>query len=283
MVDAGPEKVAALTLNRAGDPRLAVGRLGPDEAAVPGGALGLMRATGIGDADRSRLARRQGLGQGDGQATVGVGPARDRLAVHGDGGDGEQRIQFDHDGGSRGRGGEVEDGEALDRLGLGQQLEAKVRLVETQRQLLGRARRAAGQGEGRRIAGGGRLLGKGRGAEQGGGQAEDGGQAQGGGSGRCRHDRSGGALRCNLLSAPFFLSVIPGREANPEPRRRIFHCPCRWGRRLGPGSSLRAVRGDGGGGGASRRAKKKAGVSTGLFKSGQTTLLRRRSVQPAWP
>ncbi|MNQ81884.1 hypothetical protein D3C85_969220 [compost metagenome] len=51
MVDAGPEQIAALALNRAGDPWLAVRRLGPDEAAIPGRTFGLMRAAGIGDAD----------------------------------------------------------------------------------------------------------------------------------------------------------------------------------------------------------------------------------------
>lgn len=149
-----------------------------------------MRAAGIGDADRGRLARRQGARQGDGQPSLGVGPAGDRLAVHGDRGDDEQGVQLDHDGGGRRRGGEVEDGDALDRLGLGQELERQVGLVEAQGQLLGRARRAAGQGEGRRIARRRRLLRQGRGAEQGarecGGQAEGGDQAQGFGSGRSR-------------------------------------------------------------------------------------------------
>ncbi|MNT12222.1 hypothetical protein D3C72_1471430 [compost metagenome] len=223
MVDAGPEEVAALALNRAGDPRLAVGRLGPDEAAVPGGAMGLMRATGIGDANGGCLARRQGLGQGDGQATIGVGPAGDGLAVHGDGGDGEQCIQFDHDGGGRGRGGEVEDGDALDRLGFGQELERQVRLVEAQRQLLSCARRAAGQGEGRRIASRGGFLGERRRRQQGGGQAEGGGQAQGGGSGRCRTTvagASGAANLCRRRSTSPSSSGLTRGSCRPPARRR---------------------------------------------------------------
>ncbi|MNT25923.1 hypothetical protein D3C72_1614680 [compost metagenome] len=223
VVNAGPEQVAALALHRAGDPWLAVRRLGPDEAAVPGRALGLMRAAGIGDADRGRLAGGQGAGQGDGQAALWIAPADDRLAVHGDGGDGEQRVQLDHDSASRGRGGEVENSDALDRLGLGQQFERQVGLVETQGQLFGRAGCAAGQGEGARIAD--RFLGQCGRRQQGGGQAEGGSQAQGFGSGGCR-------------------------------------------------ATVASV---------GKRAKKKAGVSTGLFKSCQTALIKRRSAQPAWP
>ncbi|MNL31066.1 hypothetical protein D3C87_1528350 [compost metagenome] len=143
-----------------------------------------MRTTGIGDADGSRLADRQGLGQGDGQAALGVGPVGDGLTVHADGGDGEQGVQLDDHGGCRGVGGEVEDGDALDRLGLGQELEREVGLVEAQGQLFRRARRAAGQGEGRRIGRRRRLLRQSRGAEQGCGQAEGGGQAQGDSSGK---------------------------------------------------------------------------------------------------
>jgi len=39
-------------------------------------------------------------------------------------------------------------------------------------------------------------------------------------------------------------AVIPGREANPEPRRLVLPRPCLL-QGLGPGSPLRVVRGDG--------------------------------------
>uniref|UniRef100_A0A0N4ZJU1 RING-type domain-containing protein n=1 Tax=Parastrongyloides trichosuri TaxID=131310 RepID=A0A0N4ZJU1_PARTI len=212
VVDAGPEQVAALALNRAGDPRLAVGRRGPDEAAVPGRALGLMRAAGIGDADGNAFARCQWTGQGDGQPPLGVGPVGDRPSVHGDGGDGEDRVQLDHDGGRRRRGGEVENGDAFQRLAFRQQLERQVRLVETQRQLLGRARRAAGQGEGGGFAR--RLLRhRGRG-QQGCRQAKDGERAQGRGSGRTGHEGSGPTRKRKR-------PVFPPASSKSVSRRRL--------------------------------------------------------------
>ena len=61
-------------------------------------------------------------------------------------------------------------------------------------------------------------------------------------------------------------AVIPGREANPEPRRLILSHVCLL-QRLGPGSPLRVVRGD-------RRQESERQKGPPDFSSGPSCLVR---------
>jgi hypothetical protein len=110
VVDAGPEQVAAFALHGAGDPGLAVGRLRPDEAAVPGRALGHVRLAVVLHPHRHLLARFERLRQLDRQLAVRIAPAGggQRLAVDLDGVDRQVAVQVELDAAQRRAGAEGE-------------------------------------------------------------------------------------------------------------------------------------------------------------------------------
>ena len=146
VIDAGPQQVATLALHRAGHPRLAARRGGPDEAAIPGRALGHVRGTGIADAQDGACTRRQRLRQIHRHPTLGVAPVRgiDRLAVDFDQIDLVVAIEIDHQRIELAVAAEGQFRVALQRFARRIDLEREIRLFESHRFLLRRARQAAG-------------------------------------------------------------------------------------------------------------------------------------------
>ena len=145
MIEAWVEQVAPAAPQRGVDPGiLAVGRLHPRRAALPGRAPGERRRTRIDDA---RLDLRAGLerrGERDAELSfgVGIGRRRDLLAVEVDLGNRELGEEIENQRFDRRLGPQAQRRHALDPLVVREHLQRQIEMIEDQRQLLGRHRAA---------------------------------------------------------------------------------------------------------------------------------------------